>query len=148
MLLWFFTLLGFIPAVRIPAFILCIPRELTKLSTVLYQPFPSNWPMFTPKDKLASWFEHYAEAQDLVVWLSSTVHGFPTYDKESKRWNLTINRQGTIVKLNPAHLIMASSHLGDPIIPTIPGRDEFKGSPFMPRTTPAERNARTRMLSS
>jgi len=104
-----------------------ISESLTWSFTVLYQPYPSNWPIFTGKDKLASWFEQYAETQDLVVWLSSTLQGSPTYDKQLKRWNLTIKRQDTIVQLNPVHLIVATGYIGDPIIPTIPRQPEFRG---------------------
>lgn len=30
-----------------------------------YIQYPPHWPIFTPKDKLASWFKHYAEAMEL-----------------------------------------------------------------------------------
>jgi hypothetical protein len=35
-------------------------------------PFPPNWPVYIPKDKLASWFAAYAEAMELNYWLAST----------------------------------------------------------------------------
>ena len=33
-----------------------------------YMPFPPTWPVFIPKDMLASWFEAYVEALELNVW--------------------------------------------------------------------------------
>lgn len=33
-----------------------------------YVPIPSHWPVFTPKDKLAEWFESYAKLLELNVW--------------------------------------------------------------------------------
>src|SRR6202012_5058781 len=33
-----------------------------------YMPFPPNWPTYIPKDKLANWFETYAESMGLNVW--------------------------------------------------------------------------------
>ena len=33
-----------------------------------YMPFPPNWPVYIPKDKLANWFEAYAEAMELNFW--------------------------------------------------------------------------------
>ena len=39
--------------------------------TVLYQPFPSNWPDFAPACKLADWLEYYASVQDLTVWMKT-----------------------------------------------------------------------------
>ena len=38
-----------------------------------YLPFPETWPIFTPKDKPADWFEAYAKALDLNIWLRSTI---------------------------------------------------------------------------
>ncbi|PCH39610.1 hypothetical protein WOLCODRAFT_85951 [Wolfiporia cocos MD-104 SS10] len=40
---------------------------------LLYQPYPKNWPIYTPRDRVADWLEQYAIIQDLVVWRSSYV---------------------------------------------------------------------------
>ena len=47
---------------------------------MLYQPYPTNWPEFTPRDKLADWLEHYASIQDLIVWTKSELKSRPTYN--------------------------------------------------------------------
>ncbi|KAJ7049329.1 hypothetical protein C8F01DRAFT_1265524 [Mycena amicta] len=52
--------------------------------TLLYQSFPTNWPIFTSRDKLANWLESYAAAQDLIVWTSSTLLPTPTFITKSK----------------------------------------------------------------
>ena len=31
-------------------------------------PFPPNWPVYIPKDKLANWFEAYVESMELNFW--------------------------------------------------------------------------------
>ena len=36
-----------------------------------YIPFPENWPVFTPKDKLGDWLEMYAKVMELNFWGSS-----------------------------------------------------------------------------
>ena len=36
-----------------------------------YIPFPENWPVFTPKDKLGDWLEMYAKVMELDYWGSS-----------------------------------------------------------------------------
>ena len=36
-----------------------------------YIPFPENWPVFTPKDKLGDWLEMYAKVMELNYWGSS-----------------------------------------------------------------------------
>src|SRR3954452_17591091 len=37
-----------------------------------YMPFPPNWPVYIPKDKLANWFEAYVEAMELNFWTATT----------------------------------------------------------------------------
>lgn len=95
---------------------------------MLYAPFPTNWPTFTPRDKVASWLEQYAEAQDLVVWTSSFPVPGPTYDSSMGRWTLTINKAGSEVTLRPAHIVLATGTLGDPLVPTIPSSSLFRGT--------------------
>jgi putative flavoprotein involved in K+ transport len=38
-----------------------------------YMPFPPNWPIYIPKDKLAGWFEYYAEAMELNFWTGNRI---------------------------------------------------------------------------
>nr|VWO94810.1 L-ornithine 5-monooxygenase (L-ornithine N(5)-oxygenase) [Ganoderma boninense] len=91
------------------------------------QPFPSNWPEFTPRDKFADWLEHYASIQDLVVWTNSELKPRPTYNTEDRRWDVTIVRNGVEVKLRPAHIVLATGTLGRPLIPDILGMEGFQG---------------------
>lgn len=93
---------------------------------MLYTPFPDNWPEFTPRDKLADWMEHYASIQDLIVWTNSELQS-PKYDHERGRWDVTVMRDGTEVKLHPAHLVFATGTLGTPSIPNVPGIEGFQG---------------------
>ncbi|KAI0832303.1 FAD/NAD-P-binding domain-containing protein [Trametes gibbosa] len=102
-------------------------HTIKRQNTLLYQDFPSNWPEFSPRDKLADWLEHYVSIQDLVVWTNSRLQPNPVYDPKAGTWDVIINRQGQDVKLHPAHIIMATGTLGAPYIPDIPGRDTFGG---------------------
>ncbi|KAJ7486972.1 FAD/NAD-P-binding domain-containing protein [Mycena latifolia] len=95
---------------------------------MLYQPYPENWPIYTPRDKLADWLEQYALSQDLVVWTNSRLLPTPTYDTATKRWTVVIDRAGTRVTLNPAHIVLATGALGAPIIPSIPDAHLFSGT--------------------
>lgn len=56
-------------------------------------PFPDFWPIFTPKDKLADWFEAYASALELNCWLSTKL-GSVNYDDEKKLWTVELSRAG------------------------------------------------------
>ncbi|KAI0677128.1 FAD/NAD-P-binding domain-containing protein [Trametes maxima] len=102
-------------------------HTIKRQHTLLYQPFPSNWPEFTPRDKLADWLEHYASIQDLVVWTNSELQPHPTYDPISGTWDVTVLRNGMPMRLRPAHIILATGTLGKPNIPSFPGQDAFLG---------------------
>ncbi|KAI5118884.1 hypothetical protein M0805_003559 [Coniferiporia weirii] len=110
---------------RYPTLKLHVSRAYCQL---LYQQFPSTWPKYTPKDKLADWLEQYAVTQDLFVWTSSIIENNPRYDEETKKWDVIINRDGHRFTLHPSHLVMALSTFGDGIAPTIPGQKLFEGS--------------------
>lgn len=108
-----------------------MPIRLTPFlhHTVLYQPYPTNWPTYTPKEKLADWMEHYAHSQDLVIWCSSYIldNPRPVYDMASCRWTLTVSHAGSPVVLRPAHIVVATGTLGPARMPVIPGADLFHG---------------------
>lgn len=104
-----------------------IPYNLTNQPQVLYQPYPSNWPQFTPRDKIADWLEQYAVTQDLVVWTNAELKVQPIYNAETKDWDVTILREGFDVKLRPAHIVLATGTLGEPNIPDIPDVTSFAG---------------------
>lgn len=93
-----------------------------------YLPFPSNWPLYTPKDKLGDWFEAYASLMELNVWLSTSVVS-SSYSPEEKRWTVQVKKSdGTERTLHPNHLILCTGHSGEPRIPSFPGQDDFKGT--------------------
>ncbi|THH07598.1 hypothetical protein EW145_g3271 [Phellinidium pouzarii] len=101
---------------RYPTLSLNTPRTHHCL---LYAPFPRTWPTFTPRDKVASWLELYAESLDLTVWTSSCPLPGPTYDSSARRWSVTVNKSGTFITLHPAHIIIATGTLGDPFTPRL-----------------------------
>ncbi|KAJ6529376.1 FAD/NAD-P-binding domain-containing protein [Mycena capillaripes] len=90
-------------------------------------PYAHNWPIFTPRDKLAHWLEQYAESNDLVVWTNSRPLPMPTYDPASKRWTVVINREGTHVTIRPTHIVITARTLGAPHYPVIRDPERFKG---------------------
>lgn len=56
-----------------------------------YIPFPETWPVFTPKDKLADWFESYARSLELNTW-SETNIASTIWDNASEKWKVTLDR--------------------------------------------------------
>ncbi|WP_099826251.1 NAD(P)/FAD-dependent oxidoreductase [Oceaniglobus indicus] len=92
-----------------------------------YLPFPDNWPVFTPKDKIGDWLEMYAKVMELNLWTSTEALG-ASYDDASGEWTLRVRRDGEEVTLNPRHLVLATGLSGMPNIPDFPGRARFRGT--------------------
>ena len=92
-----------------------------------YMPFPDNWPVYIPKDKLANWMEFYSESMELNVWTGTTVLG-GEYDSSRKRWTIRLRmRDGTLRLMHPTNVAMAMGVSGLPNIPHLEGKDEFAG---------------------
>jgi cation diffusion facilitator CzcD-associated flavoprotein CzcO len=96
-----------------------------------YLPFPESWPIYTPKDKIADWFQFYAKAMDLDVWTRTTIEK-ATFQENDANWTVDLRRVGPdgvaqTRRLHPKHIIMATGHSGKPRVPSIPGKDEFQG---------------------
>ncbi|KAJ7577527.1 FAD/NAD-P-binding domain-containing protein [Mycena floridula] len=100
---------------RYPILTLHTPKSQYQM---LYQPFPKNWPIHAPKDKVADWFEFYASSQDLVIWTNSRPLPTPKYNSDTKKWTVVIDRNGQHVTLHPSHIVIAAGVLGAPRIPT------------------------------
>ncbi|KAJ7591716.1 dimethylaniline monooxygenase [Mycena floridula] len=108
---------------------------------MLYQPFPKNWPIHTPKEKLADWFEFYASSQDLVIWTNSRPLPTPKYDSETKKWTVVIDRNGQHVTLHPSHIVIATGVIGAPRIPTdVTSPESFTGETFHASKYPGGRH--------
>ncbi len=91
-----------------------------------YLPFPSNWPVFAPKDKLGDWLEMYTKVMELNYWTRSTCQN-ATFDEASGEWTVTVDRDGEKVVLKPKQLIFATGMSAQPNMPEFPGMDTFKG---------------------
>lgn len=102
-------------------------HSIRNFSHLAYQAFPSTWPEFAPRDKMADWLEQYTVTQDLFVWTSSQIMPGAQYDPASQRWSVTVNRNGTHVTLQPAHIVCAIGSTGPPHIPEVADQDVFRG---------------------
>src|SRR6185436_13945252 len=74
-----------------------------------YMPFPPSWPVYIPKDKLANWFEAYAEAMELNYWTGTEFQGG---SHDGKRWTVTVTREGEKRVMHPRHVVMATGVSG------------------------------------
>jgi putative flavoprotein involved in K+ transport len=91
-----------------------------------YLPFPENWPVFAPKDKIGDWLEFYTRVMEVPYWSSTTCLS-ASFDDAKKRWTVEVDRDGERVTLHPTHLVLATGMSGKPNVPTFPGQDVFRG---------------------
>jgi putative flavoprotein involved in K+ transport len=91
-----------------------------------YIDFPNNWPVFSPKDKIADWLEMYTKVMELNYWSNSTAE-HARFDETAKQWMVVVDRNGEGVTLRPKHLIFATGMSGKPNIPQVKGMDTFAG---------------------
>jgi hypothetical protein len=92
-----------------------------------YMPFPSTWPTYIPKDKLAALFEAYVESMEINYWTASELES-GEYDESEGRWSVVLRRaDGTKREMRPKHLVMATGVSGIPSLPDIPTLRNFGG---------------------
>ncbi|MBU2664931.1 NAD(P)/FAD-dependent oxidoreductase [Actinoplanes bogorensis] len=91
-----------------------------------YLPFPPNWPVFAPKDKIGDWLEMYTKVMEVPYWSSSTVRS-AAFDQETNKWTVTVERDGNAQTLTPAHVVFATGMSGKANYPELPGQDVFRG---------------------
>ncbi|MGK2867665.1 MAG: NAD(P)-binding domain-containing protein [Mycobacterium sp.] len=91
-----------------------------------YLPFPQNWPVFAPKDKIGDWLEFYTRVMEVPYWSKTTCLS-AEFDDAEGRWTVEVDRDGERLTLHPAQLVLATGMSGKPHVPTFPGQDQFAG---------------------
>jgi len=91
-----------------------------------YLKFPANWPVFSPKDKIADWLESYTRIMELNYW-GNTEARSAAYDEAAGEWTVQLVRDGQPVVLRPRQLVLATGMSGRPNLPSFPGMDAFRG---------------------
>ncbi|MBY6675332.1 NAD(P)/FAD-dependent oxidoreductase [Rhodococcus sp. BP-332] len=91
-----------------------------------YLPFPDNWPVFAPKDKIGDWLEMYTKVMEVPYWSKTTALS-ATFDEAAGEWTVVVDRDGEEVTLRPKQLVMATGMSGKASIPDFPGMDVFRG---------------------
>jgi len=93
-----------------------------------YMPFPPNWPVYIPKDKLANWFEAYVESLELNFW-TGTEFISGGYDEAEGRWSAVLRRaDGSERTMHPRHVVIATGVSGIANMPNIEGLKNFAGA--------------------
>jgi putative flavoprotein involved in K+ transport len=100
----------------------------TKVNHFPYMPFPPGWPTYIPKDKLAGWFETYAQSMEINVWTSTALTS-ARWDVRDRCWDAEVRREdGTTRIVRPHHLVLATGSIGTPNLPEIPTLERFTGT--------------------
>ena len=92
-----------------------------------YLPFPDDWPVYSPKDKIADWLEAYTKVMELNYW-HSTECQTASYDEAAGEWRVVVDRNGQSVTLRPKHLVLATGMAGVPNVIDVPGAASFRGT--------------------
>lgn len=91
-----------------------------------YIPFPENWPVFAPKDKIGDWLEMYTKVMELNYWNSTTCKS-ASYDEDKQEWTVVVERDGKEVVLKPKQLVLATGMSGKANVPKFKGQEIFRG---------------------
>jgi len=91
-----------------------------------YLKFPDNWPVFSPKDKIADWLESYTRIMELNYWPSTEAKS-ASHNETTGEWTVTVEREGQPVVLRPRQLVLATGMSGKPSVPSFPGMETFRG---------------------
>jgi putative flavoprotein involved in K+ transport len=91
-----------------------------------YLPFPDDWPVFSPKDKLGDWLEMYTKVMELNYWTETTCKS-AKYDEKKKEWVVKVMRKGKAITLKPKQLVFATGMSAVPNVPKFKGAASFKG---------------------
>ncbi len=98
------------------------------LNHLPYMEFPPTWPKYIPKDMLGNWFEFYADAMEINCWTDTEFVG-GTWDENAKCWTAQLKHSdGTERVVRPRHLVFANGVSSYPMIPDLPGLEDYKGS--------------------
>ena len=96
-----------------------------------FMSFPRTWPVYTPKDKLAQWFEAYVDALDINVWTSCELVG-GSFDSASNSWRLHLRlnegeASATQKTVECKHVVIAVGEFSKARVPQILGRADYEG---------------------
>jgi len=91
-----------------------------------YLPFPDDWPVFAPKDKVGDWLEMYTKVMEINYW-GSTIAKKASFDEATGEWTVVVEREGKEVVLRPKQLVFALGVSGYANVPKIEGANTFLG---------------------
>ena len=92
-----------------------------------YLPFPPNWPVFSPKDKIGDWLEMYTKVMELNYWGSTTCKSAQLRRGRRRNGRSSSSATARRSRCRPKHLVLATGMSAKPNMPKFPGMERFKG---------------------
>ena len=65
----------------------------TPVNHLRYLPFPTTFPEYIPKDKIANWLESYVDIMEVDFWTRTAFEG-ADYDEAAQRWTARLTHEG------------------------------------------------------
>ena len=97
-------------------------HTVKQLSNLPHLPFPDDYPLYVPREKLVAYFDQYAQHFKLKPHFGQTVD---TVKKVGKEWTTT-TKEGK--KIKSKNVIVATGVNRVPNIPSWPGQEQFQGT--------------------
>ncbi|MFK7980324.1 MAG: flavin-containing monooxygenase [Saprospiraceae bacterium] len=97
-------------------------HTVKQLSNLPHLPFPEDYPLYVPREKLVAYFDQYAQHFKLKPHFGQTVD---TVKKVGKEWTTT-TKEGK--KIKSKNVIVATGVNRVPNIPSWPGQEQFQGT--------------------
>ena len=91
-----------------------------------FKPFPDDWPIFTPKNKMGDWLEDYANDLGLHVKCQFSISA-AHFDEAQSLWQITADDKGHVTSFTVPHIVFAVGTSGFAHTPQIDGASSFIG---------------------
>lgn len=92
-----------------------------------FLPYPTTFPDYLPKDKLANWIEAYVEQLEINFWPSTEFISAEYFESEGC-WRAVVRVDGVEQIMRPRHVVIATGgEGGTPSMPDLPGLADFRG---------------------
>ncbi|KAF6807862.1 flavin-binding monooxygenase [Colletotrichum sojae] len=96
-----------------------------------FMKIPETWPRFLTGDKVAEFMEHYGQLMGLDILYDREVKKV-TWDEKAQKSRVEIRTWAGTQVIYARHVVLATGIFDDdkPILPDVPGREDFKGTMF------------------
>lgn len=91
-----------------------------------FKPFPDDWPIYTPKDRMGDWLEDYADSLALNVACNTRVAS-AQFDGTDNLWTVQLITPDATKTMRVPHIVFAVGTSGFAQTPDFPGAADFIG---------------------